>query len=67
MKWTGMYFLGYVVLLSGLIAALWKLGMLQQVGAAWVAIGIVIAIGLGIMVAVSAGGGEKKTIEIDRG
>jgi hypothetical protein len=66
MKWTGMYFLGYVVLIGGLIAALWKLGVIEQVAAGWTAIGVVIALGLGIMLAVSAGGGEKKTIEIDR-
>jgi hypothetical protein len=66
MKWIGMYFLGYLVLLGGLIAALWKLGVVEQVGVEWVAIGLVIALGIGIMAAVSVGGGDKRTIEIDR-
>jgi len=64
MKWMGIYFIGYVILMSGVIAALWQAGVLQQVGATWTAIGIVIALGLGIMIAVSSGG-EKKTIDID--
>jgi len=66
MKWTGLYFTGYLVLIGGLLAALWKLGVVEQVGTAWTAIGVVIALGLGIMLAVAAGSGEKRTIEIDR-
>jgi hypothetical protein len=65
MKWIGMYFLGYLVVLGGLLAALWKLGVVEQVGPEWIAIGLVIALGIGIMAAVSAGGGDKRTIEID--
>lgn len=66
MKWTGMYFVGYLILIGGLLAALWKLGVIEQVGSAWTAIGVVIALGAGIMLAVAAGSGEKRTIEIDR-
>ena len=65
MKWTGMYLLGYVIFVGGLIAALWKLGILERLGTTWTVIGIVIAIGIGIMMAVT-GSGEKKTIEVDR-
>jgi hypothetical protein len=65
MKWTGMYLLGYVILIGGLLAALWKLGILASIGVAWTLIGVVIAIGIGIMVAVS-GSGSKENIEIDR-
>jgi hypothetical protein len=65
MKWTGLYLLGYVVLIAGLLAALWKMGILQHIGAAWTAIGLVILIGLGIMIAVSHGG-VKENIQIDR-
>jgi hypothetical protein len=64
MKWMQMYLLGYVVVMCGLIAALWKMGVMARVGPAWGAIGIVIAIGLGIMVSVT-GSGDKKTVEID--
>jgi len=65
MKWTGMYLLGFVILISGLLAALWKLGILARIGTTWTVIGVVIAIGLGIMIAVSSSG-SKKNIEIDR-
>jgi hypothetical protein len=65
MKWTGMYLLGYVILIGGLLAALWKLGVLASLGTTWTLIGVVIAIGLGIMIAV-ANSGSKENIEIDR-
>ena len=64
MKWTGMYLLGYVIFVSGLFAALWKLGILERLGTTWTIIGVVLAIGIGIMMAVT-GSGEKKTIEVD--
>ncbi len=65
MKWMRMYLVGYFIVLSGLIAALWKLGVLERAGPAWTAIGIVIAIGLGVMASV-AGSGKKETVEIDQ-
>ena len=65
MKWAGMYLVGFVVLIGGVLAALWKLGILDSIGTTWTVIGVVIAIGLGIMVAVS-NSGSKQNIEIDR-
>ena len=65
MKFAGLYLLGYVILIAGIIAALWKTGVLERIGAGWTAIGIVIAIGLGIMIAVS-NSGAKENIEINR-
>jgi hypothetical protein len=65
MKFAGLYLVGYVILIGGIIAALWKTGVLERVGATWTAIGIVIAIGMGIMIAVS-NSGSKENIEIDR-
>ena len=65
MKFAGLYLVGYVILIGGIIAALWKTGVLERVGATWTAIGIVIAIGLGIMIAVS-NSGSKENIEIVR-
>lgn len=64
MKWMGIYLIGYVILMGGVAAALWELGVLQRVGTTWTIIGVVIALGLGIMIAVTSGG-EKKTIDID--
>lgn len=65
MKWTGMYLLGYVIFIAGLLAALWKLGVLATIGTTWTVIGVVIAIGIGIMISVSSSG-TKESIEIDR-
>jgi hypothetical protein len=56
MKWTGIYLIGYVILVGGLVAALWKMGILASIGVAWTLIGVVIAIGIGIMLAVSSSG-----------
>jgi hypothetical protein len=53
---------GYVIFLIGVVAALWKTGTLQQIGAGWTAIGLVIAVGIGIMLSIGSG----KSIEIDR-
>jgi len=66
MKWAGMYFFGFVILLGGVAAALWKLGILQSIGTTWTIIGLVILVGFGMMIAVS-NSGRKENIEIDRG
>jgi hypothetical protein len=65
MKWAAMYLLGFVVLVGGLLAALWKLGVLQNIGTAWTLIGVAVLIGVGIMISVSHSG-SKENIEIDR-
>jgi len=65
MKWTGMYFLGYALLIIGLLGALWKAGVLASIGTTWTLIGVVMAIGIGVMVAVTHSG-TKENLEIDR-
>ena len=65
MKWAGLYLVGFVVLIGGVLAALWQMGVLQSVGTTWTVIGLVIAIGLGIMFAVSHSG-TKENVEISR-
>jgi hypothetical protein len=65
MKWVGMYLVGFVVLVGGALAALWKLGMLQRIGTTWTLIGVAILIGVGIMLSVSHSG-SKENIQIDR-
>jgi len=64
-KWAGMYLIGFIVLIGGLLAALWKIGILASIGTTWTAIGVVIAVGFGIMIAVSHSG-TKENIEINR-
>jgi hypothetical protein len=65
MKWASMYLAGFVILIGGVLAALWKLGILASIGSTWTAIGVVIAIGLGTMIAVTQSG-TKENIQIDR-
>jgi predicted RND superfamily exporter protein len=65
MKWTGMYLIGYLVLTAGVLAALWKMGVLASIGVTWTVIGVVILIGVGIMMAVSRRG-NRENIEIHR-
>ena len=65
MKWAGMYLVGFVFLVGGIGAALWKLGLLADIGATWIVIGVVIVMGFGIMISVS-NSGSKENIEIDR-
>jgi len=60
-----MYFVGFVVLIGGLLAALWKLGILQNIETTWIVIAVVILMGIGIMVSV-ANSGTKENIQIDR-
>ncbi len=65
MKWTGIFFLGYALFIVGILAALWKLGVLADIGTVWTLIGLVIALGIGVMIAVSSSG-IKENIQIDR-
>ena len=65
MKWAGMYLVGFVFLVGGILAALWKLGLLAGIGTTWIVIGVVILMGFGIMISVS-NSGSKENVEIDR-
>lgn len=65
MKWAGMYLVGFVVLIGGVLAALWQTGVLAAIGSTWTIIGLVILLGLGIMFAVS-NSGTKENIQIER-
>lgn len=65
MKWMQMFLVGYFIFLGGLVAALWKMGVIERVGSGWTVIGIVIAVGIGFMISV-ANSGNKETVEIDQ-
>jgi hypothetical protein len=54
MKFMRLYLIGYFVLLAGAVLALWQAGILRQISVAWLLIGLVIAVGLGIVLAVSS-------------
>jgi drug/metabolite transporter (DMT)-like permease len=55
MRFIHLYLIGYFVLVVGAVLALWQSGVLARVSGVWLAIGALIALGLGIMLAVSAG------------
>jgi len=55
MRFINAYLIGYFILVIGALAALWYGGALQHISTGWVVIGLVIAVGLGIMLSVSAG------------
>jgi uncharacterized membrane protein YesL len=55
MRFVNIYLVGYTVVLIGALLALNYGGVLQFVSPIWIVIGLVIAVGLGIMLAVSAG------------
>jgi hypothetical protein len=65
MKWAAMYFVGFVLLIGGALAALWQLGILQGIETNWIVIGVVILAGVGIMLSI-ANSGTRQNIEIDR-
>lgn len=63
MKFINMYLVGYVVLILGLTLGLWQVGILQALAPVWIAVGLIVAIGMGIMPAVSAGKPPTTTIQ----
>ena len=54
MKFLKLYLVGYFVLLVGAGLALWQAGVLDDIPVMWLAIGIIVAVGFGIMLAVAS-------------
>ena len=54
MRFLKLYLVGYFILLFGAGWALWQSGILQEIPGIWIAIGAMIAVGLGIMLAVAS-------------
>jgi len=54
MKYLKLYLVGYFVLLIGAGLALWQSGILDEIPGIWLAIGVIVAVGLGIMLAVAS-------------
>jgi len=63
MKFIHLFLIGYFVLILGVGLALWQLGLLSHVAPIWIAIGLIVAVGVGIMASVSSG---KPAIETDQ-
>jgi hypothetical protein len=54
MSFIRLYIVGYFVLVAGALLALWQADILGRIPMAWIAIGLIIVIGLGIMLAVTS-------------
>jgi hypothetical protein len=61
MKFIHLFLVGYFVLLIGVGLALWQSGVLNRISPIWIFIGIVVAVGIGIMASVSSGKPEIST------
>ena len=54
MKFLKLYLVGYFVLCVGAGLALWQAGVLDDIPAIWQAIAVIVAVGLGIILAVAS-------------
>jgi hypothetical protein len=54
MRFIHLYLVGYFVLLVGACLALWQAGILARISITWLAIAAIIAVGLGLVLAVSS-------------
>ena len=55
MRFINVFLIGYFVLILGVGLALWQSGVLAQIAPIWIFIGVVVAVGIGIMASVSSG------------
>ena len=55
MKFIHLFLIGYFILIFAAGLALWQTGLIQRVAPIWIGIGALVAIGVGIMLAVSSG------------
>jgi hypothetical protein len=56
MSFLRVYIVGYFVLVVGALVALWNAGVLSRIPLVWIAIALIVAVGLGVMVAVTSTG-----------
>jgi hypothetical protein len=54
MRFIHLFLVGYVILIAGVGLALWQTGALKNVAPIWIGIGLLVAIGVGIMLSVSS-------------
>ena len=54
MRLLRVYLAGYFVLVLGALLALWQAGVLARISLVWIAIALLLAIGLGVVLAVTS-------------
>ncbi len=64
MKWMSVYLLGFILVMAGVGLALWKWGLWDQIDPTWRWITVLVALGIGLMIAV-ANRGRTESIKID--
>jgi hypothetical protein len=64
MKFIQLFIVGYFILVVGVGLALWQTGVLARISPVWIAIGALIALGIGIMLAVSSGKPSGGNVQI---
>jgi len=55
MRYVNLYLVGWIVFVLGVVLAMWKSGILREIAPVWIGIGVVIALGIGIMMSVGSG------------
>jgi hypothetical protein len=55
MKFINLFLVGYVIFIVGAGLALWQTGLLNRLAPIWIVILAIVALGVGIMMAVSSG------------
>jgi hypothetical protein len=64
MRFIHLFLVGYFILVVGVGLALWQTGLLARVSPIWIGIGALIALGVGIMMAVSSGKPSGGNVQI---
>jgi hypothetical protein len=65
MKWFAIYMLGFMIFIGAVFAGLSRAGVIHKIGPKWTAIGLVAALGIGLMWSVSAAG-SRSNININK-
>jgi hypothetical protein len=55
MRFINLFLAGYFVLVIGVVLGLWQTGVLSRVSPVWIGVGVLVAVGLGIMMSVASG------------
>jgi len=64
MKFIQLFIVGYFILVVGVFLALYQTGVLSRLSPIWIVIGALIALGIGIMMAVASGKPSGGSVQI---
>jgi len=55
MRFIHLFLVGYFVLVLGVVLGLWQTGVLSHIAKIWTGVGVLFAVGIGIMMSVASG------------